>query len=183
MILCFGLGLILALLVLWAQPLLSQMGQPQEVVVLAKPYLFWVAQSLVPLVGFQGLRQFAEGLFQTHLAMYATLMGNVINVLLNYLLIFGLHGFPELGVEGAALGTLLSRWAMVLFMAINVKNQKGFKRYNRKLFRVRLQNSLFKRIISLGLPSALQMFFEVTFLPLRFGCQVCWGKTPRRPIR
>ena len=77
--------------------------------------------SLVPLVGFQGLRQFAEGLFQTRLAMYATLMGNVINVLLNYLLIFGIHGFPELGVEGAALGTLFSRWAMVLFMAINAR--------------------------------------------------------------
>ena len=53
LILCFGLGLVLALLVLWAQPLLSQMGQPQEVVALAKPYLFWVALSLVPLVGFQ----------------------------------------------------------------------------------------------------------------------------------
>ena len=179
LILCFGLGLILALLVLWAQPLLSQMGQPQEVVVLAKPYLFWVAQSLVPLVGFQGLRQFAEGLFQTHLAMYATLMGNVINVLLNYLLIFGLHGFPELGVEGAALGTLLSRWAMVLFMAINVKNQKGFKRYNRKLFRVRLQNSLFKRIISLGLPSALQMFFEVTFFTSAIWMSGLLGKNPQ----
>ena len=129
LILCFGLGVVLASLVLWAQPLLSQMGQPDEVVALAKPYLFWVALSLVPLVGFQGLRQFAEGLFQTRLAMYATLMGNVINVLLNYLLIFGLHGFPELGVEGAALGTLFSRWTMVLFMAINVKNKKGFKRY------------------------------------------------------
>ena len=179
LILCFGLGLILALLVLWAQPLLSQMGQPLEVVVLAKPYLFWVALSLVPLVGFQGLRQFAEGLFQTRLAMYATLMGNVINVLLNYLLIFGLHGFPELGVEGAALGTLFSRWAMVLFMAINVKNQKGFKRYNRKLFRVRLQRSLFKRIISLGLPSALQMFFEVTFFTSAIWMSGLLGKNPQ----
>ena len=179
LILCFGLGLVLASLVLWAQPLLSQIGQPKEVVDLAEPYLFWVALSLVPLVGFQGLRQFAEGLFQTHLAMYATLMGNVINVLLNYLLIFGLHGFPELGVEGAALGTLLSRWAMVLFMAINVKNQKGFKRYNRKLFRVRLQNSLFKRIISLGLPSALQMFFEVTFFTSAIWMSGLLGKNPQ----
>ena len=179
LILCFGLGLVLASLVLWAQPLLSQMGQPDEVVALAKPYLFWVALSLVPLVGFQGLRQFAEGLFQTRLAMYATLMGNVINVLLNYLLIFGLHGFPELGVEGAALGTLFSRWTMVLFMAINVKNKKGFKRYNRKLFRVKLKKSLFNRIFSLGLPSALQMFFEVTFFTSAIWMSGLLGKNPQ----
>jgi MATE family multidrug resistance protein len=179
LILCFGLGVVLASLVLWAQPLLSQMGQPDEVVALAKPYLFWVALSLVPLVGFQGLRQFAEGLFQTRLAMYATLMGNVINVLLNYLLIFGLHGFPELGVEGAALGTLFSRWTMVLFMAINVKNKRGFKRYNRKLFRVKLKKSLFKRIFSLGLPSALQMFFEVTFFTSAIWMSGLLGKNPQ----
>ena len=81
-----------------SQPLLLQMGQPVDVVKLAKPYLFWVAISLTPLVGFQGFRQFAEGLFQTRLAMYATIVGNVINVILNYLLIFGLLGFPEMGV-------------------------------------------------------------------------------------
>ena len=179
LILCFGLGVVLGSLVLWAQPLLSQMGQPDEVVALAKPYLFWVALSLVPLVGFQGLRQFAEGLFQTRLAMNATLMGNVINVLLNYLLIFGLHGFPELGVEGAALGTLFSRWTMVLFMAINVKNKKGFKRYNRKLFRVKLKKSLFNRIFSLGLPSALQMFFEVTFFTSAIWMSGLLGKNPQ----
>ena len=150
LILCFGLGLVLAFLVILAQPLLSQMGQPIEVVDLAKPYLFWVALSLVPLVGFQGLRQFAEGLFQTQLAMYATLMGNVINVILNYLLIFGLYGFPEMGVEGAALGTFFSRWTMVLFMVINVKKKNSFKRYNRKLFRVKLKESLFKRIVFSG---------------------------------
>ncbi len=179
LILCFGLGLVLALMALCAQPLLSQMGQPEEVVALAKPYLFWVSLSLVPLVGFQGLRQFAEGLFQTRLAMYATLMGNVINVMLNYLLIFGLYGFPELGVEGAALGTVFSRCAMVLFMVINVRNKKSFKRYNRKLFRVRLQKSIFKRIISLGFPSALQMFFEITFFTSAIWMSGLLGKDPQ----
>lgn len=179
LILCFGLGLVLAFLVLWAQPLLSQMGQPEEVVDLAEPYLFWVALSLVPLVGFQGLRQFAEGLFQTRMAMFATLMGNVINVLLNYLLIFGLYGFPELGVEGAALGTLFSRWAMVLFMAINVKKKKSFRRYNRKLFRVKLKKSLFNRIVFLGFPSALQMFFEVTFFTSAIWMSGLLGKNPQ----
>tara|TARA_A100001011_G_scaffold368743_1_gene423363 strand:- start:537 stop:1631 length:1095 start_codon:yes stop_codon:yes gene_type:complete len=176
---CFGLGLLLALMVLWAQPLLSQMDQPAEVVVLAEPYLYWVALSLVPLVGFQGLRQFAEGLFQTRLAMFATLLGNIINVILNYLLIFGLYGFPELGVEGAALGTLISRLAMVLFMSINVKKKKSFRRYNRKLFKVRLNKSIFNRIVSLGLPSALQMFFEVTFFTSAIWMSGLLGKNPQ----
>lgn len=179
LILCFGLGLVLASLVLWAQPLLSQIGQPIEVVDLAEPYLFWVALSLVPLVGFQGLRQFAEGLFQTRLAMYATLIGNVINVLLNYLLIFGLYGFPQLGVEGAAIGTFFSRWVMVLFMALNVKKKKSFRRYNRRLYRVKLKKVLFKRIIFLGLPSSLQMFFEVTFFTSAIWMSGLLGKNPQ----
>jgi len=179
LILCFGMGLLLALAVLLSQPLLSQMSQPLEVVFLAKPYLFWVALSLVPLVGFQGFRQFAEGLFQTRLAMYATLLGNVINVILNYLLIFGLFGFPELGMEGAAIGTLISRWSMVLFMAINVVNKKSFKRYYRKIFRVRLKKSIFKRIISLGFPSALQMFFEVVFFTSAIWMSGFLGKNPQ----
>tara|TARA_B100000963_G_scaffold161621_1_gene140538 strand:+ start:9826 stop:11208 length:1383 start_codon:yes stop_codon:yes gene_type:complete len=179
LILCFGLGLVLASLVLLAQPLLSQIGQPMEVVDLAEPYLFWVALSLVPLVGFQGLRQFAEGLFQTRLAMYATLIGNVINVLLNYLLIFGLYGFPQLGVEGAAIGTLFSRWVMVLFMAINVKKKRSFRRYNRRLFKVKLKKVFFKKIIFLGLPSALQMFFEVTFFTSAIWMSGLLGKNPQ----
>ncbi|MEK9604094.1 MAG: MATE family efflux transporter, partial [Flavobacteriaceae bacterium] len=179
LILCFSLGLALAFIVLWSQPLLSHMGQPIEVVALAKPYLFWVSLSLVPLVGFQGFRQFAEGLFQTRLAMYATLMGNVINVLLNYLLIFGLHGFPELGVEGAAIGTLISRWTMVFFMAINVKNKKSFKRYYRKIFRVKISSVLFGRIFSLGFPSALQMFFEVVFFTSAIWMSGLLGKNPQ----
>ena len=179
LILCFGLGIFLASLVLLAQPLLSQMGQPPEVVELAEPYLFWVAQSLVPLVGFQGLRQFAEGLFQTRMAMYATLMGNMINVILNYLLIFGLYGFPELGVEGAAIGTFFSRWAMVFFMATNVKKKKSFRRYNRKIYRVNLNKELFKRIIFLGFPSALQMFFEVTFFISAIWISGLLGKNPQ----
>ncbi len=179
LILCFSFGLVLSFLVLWSQPLLFQMGQAEEVVVLAEPYLYWVALSLVALVGFQGFRQFAEGLFQTRLAMYATLIGNVINVILNYLLIFGHYGFPELGVEGAAIGTLISRWAMVLFMAINVKNKKSFRRYYRKVFRVRLNRALFGRIFSLGFPSALQMFFEVVFFTSAIWMSGLLGKNPQ----
>ena len=161
--LCISFGALLSGLVLMSQPILLQMGQPVDVVKLAKPYLFWVAISLTPLVGFQGFRQFAEGLFQTRLAMYATIVGNVINVILNYLLIFGLLGFPEMGVEGAAIGTLISRLIMLFFIGYIINRNKLFNRYHRNLFRVKLSRRIFKKIIGLGFPSALQMFFEVTF--------------------
>ena len=161
--LCLSFGIFLSVSVLLSQPILLKMGQPVEVVKLAKPYLFWVAISLIPLVGFQGFRQFSEGLFQTRLAMYATIVGNVINIILNYLLIFGLFGFPEMGVEGAAIGTLISRFVMLFYIGYIINSNQHFKRYHRNLFRVKLSRRIFKKIIDLGFPSALQMFFEVTF--------------------
>lgn len=83
------------------------MGQPVEVVELAIPYLDLVAFSLIPLVFFQGLKQFSDGMSLTKYPMFATLLANIVNVVLNYLLIFGKFGFPELGIVGAAYGTLI----------------------------------------------------------------------------
>ena len=76
-----------------------------------------------------------------------------------------------MGVEGAALGTLISRIIMFLLIAYVVKINKRFEIYHRNLFQVRLYRGIFKKIISLGFPSALQMFFEVTFSLLQSGCQ------------
>ena len=108
-LICLILGLILFTIVFLNRNLLYYMNQPIEVVELASPYLFWVSFSLISIVTFQSFRQFADGLSFTKAAMYSTLLGNVINVILNFLLIFGLWIFPKLGVEGAAIGTLISR--------------------------------------------------------------------------
>jgi len=94
------------------------MGQPEEVVNFAMPYLNLAAFSLVPLIMFQAFKQFADGLSQTKYAMWATILANIINVMLNYVLIFGKAGFPELGIIGAAIGTLVSRIIMLLFIWI-----------------------------------------------------------------
>ena len=155
----FFLGLILTLAVLFSKPLLFKMGQPEEVVELAYPYLQWVGISLIPLVFFQGFKQFSEGLSYTRPAMYATLLGNVINVILNYFLIFGVWIFPMMGVEGAAIGSLFARFSMLIFMALYVRFSPKFFKYVRQISLKKPQWNLFKKIFKLGFPSALQMFF------------------------
>ena len=179
LLLCTFIGVFLSLAVLICKPLLYQMGQPEEVVVLAFPYLKWVAISLIPLITFQGFKQFSEGLSHTRPAMYATLMGNFINVILNYVLIFGFWIFPKMGVEGAALGTLISRCSMLLFMALYVRYNKRFTEFAQGIVLKKSDWNLFKKIIRLGLPSALQMFFEVIFFTAAIWLSGFLGKNPQ----
>ncbi|WP_417196608.1 MATE family efflux transporter [Bizionia sp.] len=159
--LCTSLGLFLFLLLLFAKPLMYLMKQPLEVVELAIPYLDWVAFSLVPLIVFQAFKQFSDGLSMTRYPMYATIVANVVNVVLNYVLIFGKFGFPEFGIVGAAYGTLISRVVMVVFLWWILKGHKKSRDYvtNIKIFA--LDKLELKKVINLGSPSAMQMFFEV----------------------
>ena len=89
-ILCGINGILLFLLLLLAKPLLYYLDQPPEVVEYAMPYLEIVAFSMLPLMIFQAYKQFADGLSQTKYSMYATILANVVNVLFNYLLIYGI---------------------------------------------------------------------------------------------
>ena len=160
---CLILGLILFTIVFLNRNLLYSMNQPIEVVELASPYLFWVSFSLITIITFQSFRQFADGLSFTKAAMYSTLLGNVINVILNFLLIFGLWIFPKLGVEGAAIGTLISRICMLTFIIVYLKLHKKLSVYITRFFPSKVQIKRVKKIIYLGLPSALHSFFEVAF--------------------
>ncbi len=154
-------GLLLFLLLLVAKPVLYYMDQPQEVVELAIPYLNIVALSMLPLMAFQAFKQFADGLSQTRYAMYATILANVVNVVFNYLLIYGIWIFPRLELEGAAWGTLISRFFMLWFVWEILRRKKKFIEYFKWSKKEMIKWSIFKRLLSLGLPTALQMLFEV----------------------
>ena len=162
-LICSTLGIILFLIVFLNRNLLYSMNQPVQVVELASPYLFWVSISLITIVTFQSFRQFADGLSFTRAAMYSTLVGNAINIILNYFLIFGFWIFPKLGVEGAAIGTLVSRVCMLTFIIIYLKLHKKLRHYITKFFPSKVEITRLKKIIYLGFPSALHSFFEVAF--------------------
>ncbi len=159
--LCTVLGIVLFLGVYFAKPLLYLMQQPQEVVALAIPYLDLVAFSLIPLIVFQALKQFSDGMSMTRYPMYATLIANIVNIVLNYLLIFGKFGFPTLGIVGAAYGTVISRFIMLAYLWWLLAKKERTKALvtNIKLFV--LEKLMLQKLINLGAPSAMQMLFEV----------------------
>ena len=155
------LGIMIFILIVLAKPIMRLMNQPEAVVELASPYIDWVAFSLIPVVIFQGYKQFADGLSQTKYSMYAIYLANVVHIFFNYVLIYGIWGFPKLGILGAALGTVISRIMMVVFMHYILKHNAIFKKYFEHFTFKEIKKSILNKIINLGLPSAMQMLFEV----------------------
>ncbi len=161
LLLCTVLGVCLFILIVLAKPIMNLMHQPKEVVDLAAPYIDWVAFSLIPVVVYQGYKQFADGLSQTKYSMYAIFMANVVHIFFNYVLIYGFWIFPKLGILGAALGTVISRIMMVVFMHFLMRHNERMKHYFKNFSFKEIRKSMLKKITYLGFPSALQMLFEV----------------------
>ena len=179
LILCTFLSVLLFLIILLLKPLMYYMDQPKEVVELAIPYLNYVALSLIPLIIFQALKQFSDGLSNTKYPMYATILANVINIVLNYLLIFGSFGFPKLGIVGAAIGTLFSRIIMVYFLWMIFKSKDKFRPYITNFYFKKIEQKISTKLFNLGFPSALQMFFEVGIFTAAIWLSGVLGKNPQ----
>ena len=152
--------ILLVSFVILTKHLLSFLGQDQEVLFHTYSYLDIICISLIPLILFQTFKQFIEGLGFTKPSMYISVISNVINVVLNAVLIFGLFGFPRLEIVGAAYATLISRVIMFLLILIYCLNDRRFSKYILKTkFLVNLNH--IKDIFRIGFASGLQYIFEV----------------------
>ena len=152
--------ILLVSFVILTKHLLSYLGQDQEVLFHTYSYLDIICISLIPLILFQTFKQFIEGLGFTKPSMYISVISNVINVVLNAVLIFGLFGFPRLEIIGAAYATLISRVIMFLLILIYCLNDRRFSKYILKTkFLVNLNH--IKDIFRIGFASGLQYIFEV----------------------
>ena len=177
--LCTSLGILLCALVFFSKPLMYLMQQPEEVVVLAIPYLELVAFSLIPLVIFEAIKQFSDGMSMTKYPMYATILANIINVILNYLLIFGKLGFPEMGMVGAAIGTLVSRVVMLIYLWVLLRYKEHSRNIVRNIKFFALDFLMIKKIVNIGSLSAMQMFFEVAIFTAAIWLSGLLGKNPQ----
>ncbi|MBB6610035.1 MATE family efflux transporter [Pontibacter sp. Tf4] len=157
----FLLGILLFIAGYFLSPYINLLNQPEDVVKLAIPYVNILFLSMVPLMLFQAFKQFAEGLSFTKQSMYITIGANLLNIFLNYVLIWGKLGFPELGMLGAAWATFISRVIMALMMAAWVLYAKRFEVFRHFLRWRHLSFLHMYRIFKLGLPISGQMIFEM----------------------
>jgi MATE family multidrug resistance protein len=104
-------------------------------------------------------------------------MANVVHIFFNYVLIYGVWFFPKLGIIGAALGTVISRIMMVVFMHYLLKYNQELKVYFTKFNFNQIRKKVLKQIINLGFPSAMQMLFEVTLFTAAIWLSGSIGKT------
>ena len=137
-----------------------------EMAVMTVLYLNLEQLSLLFVMLFNAFKQFTDGITDTRTAMWILLGGNAMNIVGNYLLIYGKLGLPELGLLGAGLSTLLSRIAMVVVFAWIVLRARRFRRYRVGLLRQRWSPVLFRRLQALGWPVGLQMGMETASFSL-----------------
>lgn len=157
-----GLALFIIIMLELGSPLLYKAHQDPSVIPDAIQFLNISAYSLLPLMIFQSYRQFSEGISMTILVTIATITSNVINIILNYGLVYGYWGFPEIGVKGSATATLISRifmmFLLIFVLHVNKKSSAYLKLVKWKNYNI----AYYRKLISIGLPSSLQSLFEIT---------------------
>ena len=155
------LSIFLAFAIFFAAGLIEYFDQPPEVQILAKSYMRIIGFSTLPLMVFQTYKQFIEGFSIMKPAMIIAILANLINAFVNWILIFGELGFPRLELNGAGWATFASRLFMAICIMIYVMKSKLFRQYDVSFHFKNFNRHIIKKILSLGLPSGFQYFFEI----------------------
>jgi MATE family multidrug resistance protein len=163
----FITAILLCLLMASVVFFMGRMGQSEDVVKAAIPYFLIQVASLLPVLIFFSIKQFFEGVGNTKIAMIITIIANIINIGLNYVLIFGKLGFPTLGLNGAGYATLFARLIMPVIFLLIILKKPSFKVYLESAKIARVEIEKIKRMLSIGLSIGMQMIIE--FLAFSIG--------------
>ena len=159
--LCAVTALLISLTLVFGKNILAHLGQDAEVVQLALPFMHLMGYSILPMLLFMTLKQFTDGLEYTKTAMLLSLAGMPINILLNWLLIYGNWGFPRLELVGAGWATLITRTLLFGALCLVVLRHGTFKKYvavRRRQWVLRSRT--LRELLGIGIPSSLQIGME-----------------------
>ena len=141
--------------------LLKYMHQPEDVIKLAVPFFNVLIFSMIPISLFFTCKQYCEGLSNTRMALFISIIGNVINIILNYLLIYGKFGFPELGYIGSAWASFISRVFMGFSFLYLIFKSPVTKEISAVYKKVKINKKELFHLAKIGLNAGLQLTFEV----------------------
>ena len=145
---------------------LANIGQPDELLLYMRPYYLVLLASLPFVMLFNAFKQFTDSITETRTSMWILLSGNLLNIIGNYILIYGKMGVPEMGVVGAGVSTLISRIVMVgIFLAVFLC-KRSMKQYREGFFSLGWSRQLVRRLTTLGTPIALEMGMETASFSL-----------------
>ena len=170
--LLIGLGCVLLLGILLEN--IEILDQPAEVLVFARPYFKWLMASIPFLTVFLSLKQYLDGLGKTGVSMWIILGSNLLNIILNWMLIYGHCGFQDLGLTGAGISTFVSRFAQLMVLSAIVAKNVLFEKRTSNIYSTELspQWSGILRQFKLGLPIGIQLGLELSIFS---ACAIIMG--------
>ena len=156
-----SVSIICFILLFLSSGLLKYMHQPEDVIKLAVPFFNVLIFSMIPISLFFTCKQYCEGLSNTRMALFISIIGNVINIILNYLLIYGKFGFPELGYIGSAWASFISRVFMGFSFLYLIFKSPVTKEISAVYNKVKINKKELFHLAKIGLNAGLQLTFEV----------------------
>ena len=142
------------------------LGQPDELLPLIRPYFAVSILSVVFVMLSNSYRQFVEAITNPSVSMWVLLSGNLLNIVGNYVLIYGKAGFPEMGLLGAGYSTLVSRVFMFAAFVIVFMLKPSYRPYRKGFKRMWVLPNRLLRITKIGIPIAFQQGLEAATFSL-----------------
>lgn len=152
-----GISLILLTIIYFC---LDHFGQAPELMPYIKPYFAIIGISTLFALGFNALKQFTDGICRPMISMTLLMIGNLLNIFGNWVLIYGKLGFPEMGLTGAGISTLVSRALILLVFIVFIFKSKKMNEYARAIKEALLSRGEMKTVFKMGYPVGIQMALE-----------------------
>ena len=160
-LLCTCTAVFISVSLVLGRGVLAHLGQDAEVVALALPFMKLLGLSVIPMILFMALKQFADGLEYTKTAMLLSLLALPVNILLNWLLIYGNWGFPRMELTGAGWATIITRTLIFVALGVVIFRHPIFQKYMAERHaQWRLNRKTWSRLLAIGIPSSLQIGME-----------------------
>ncbi|MGL5891022.1 MAG: MATE family efflux transporter [Bacteroidia bacterium] len=161
LVLNLGISIILFVILSFSSPLLHYADKPEEVTDIAIRFLNVTILSMIPLSVFFTCKQFAEGMSDTRTAMVISIAGNLLNILLNWILVFGNWGVPKMGVMGSCWATFIARTTMAVAMFLYIRLSMRYRTYRLRIWPEVLEWQTIRGLLKIGVPSGVMYAMEV----------------------